>query len=238
MVVAYNQAPEKLRDLRKEFMEIDTERNGIISRGELQAALTVRGVAHEEIEELFASLDVDQSGDIHYTEFLAATIEAVGATEEERLRLAFERLDTDESGYITLHNLKEIMGPSYDDDAIRHTLEEADAGKDGRVDWQEFLGVMRGCPPAVQLVEEQKAVEELKDKLSPGSSVATVAALGTVEASAATPTVRIEVSALPMAAGEGVIAVEGAVATAATVADATAEGVVLGLEEEKTKCLD
>lgn len=78
----------------------------------------------------------------------------------------------------------------------------------------------------------------MKDKLSPGSSVATVAALGTVEASAATPTVRIEVSALPMAAGEGVIAVEGAVATAATVADATAEGVVLGLEEEKTKCLD
>lgn len=34
--------------------------------------------------------------------------------------------------------------------------QEADAGKDGRVDWQEFLGVMRGCPPAVQLVEEQK----------------------------------------------------------------------------------
>lgn len=28
MVVAYNQAPEKLRDLRKEFMEIDTVREG------------------------------------------------------------------------------------------------------------------------------------------------------------------------------------------------------------------
>lgn len=28
MVVAYNQAPEKLRDLRNEFLEMDTVRNG------------------------------------------------------------------------------------------------------------------------------------------------------------------------------------------------------------------
>ncbi|CAN0237732.1 unnamed protein product, partial [Hapterophycus canaliculatus] len=59
--------------------------------------------------------------------------------QEVRLRLAFERLDTDESGSITDNNLREIMGPSYDDEAIRKTLEEADAGKDGRVEWEDFL---------------------------------------------------------------------------------------------------
>lgn len=37
--------------------------------------------------------------------------------------MAFERLDTDESGSITVSNLKEIMGPSYDDETIRKTLE-------------------------------------------------------------------------------------------------------------------
>eukprot|EP00752_Nemacystus_decipiens_P008893 g7938.t1 len=168
MVVAYNQTPDKLRELRNEFVDFDTEMNGKISREEMRTALAQRGVGAEEIEELFESIDVDQSGDIHYLEFLAATIEAVGATEEERLRMAFERLDTDESGSITVSNLKEIMGPSYDDEAIRKTLEEADVGKDGRVAWEDFLLLMRDRRGVGALVaEERKAVDALKSKLSP-----------------------------------------------------------------------
>ncbi|CAM9324071.1 unnamed protein product [Laminaria digitata] len=155
MVVAYNHKPERLRELRDEFAEFDTESNGRISRNEMQAALAQRGVAHEEIEELFKSLDLDRSGDIHYLEFLAATIEAVGGMEEDRLRLAFERLDTDESGFITVANLKEIVGPSYDDEAIRKTLEEADAGKDGRVGWDEFLVLMRDRSGVDTIVEAE-----------------------------------------------------------------------------------
>lgn len=37
------------------------ESNGKISRNEMQAALAQRGVAHEEIEELFKSLDLVRS---------------------------------------------------------------------------------------------------------------------------------------------------------------------------------
>ncbi|CAN0249034.1 unnamed protein product [Pylaiella littoralis] len=166
MVVAYNQSADKLRELRNEFVDFDTERNGKISREEMQTALAQRGVGPEEIEELFRSIDVDQSGDIHYLEFLAATIEAVGATEEVRLRQAFERLDTDESGSITVNNLKEIMGPSYDDDAIRKTLEEADASNDGRVEWEDFLLLMRDRRGVDKLVaQERKAVDELKSEI-------------------------------------------------------------------------
>ncbi|CAM9510307.1 unnamed protein product [Ectocarpus sp. 13 AM-2016] len=169
MVVAYNQSPDKLRELRNEFVDFDTEKNGKISRGEMRTALSQRGVSPEEIEELFESLDVDHSGDIHYLEFLAATIEAVGATEEVRLRQAFERLDTDESGSITVDNLREIMGPSYDDEAIHKTLEEADAGQDGRVEWEDFLLLMRDRRGVETLVaQERKAVDELKSKISPG----------------------------------------------------------------------
>ncbi|CAM9928619.1 unnamed protein product, partial [Choristocarpus tenellus] len=38
MVVAYNLAPEKLKDLRAEFTAFDTEKNGIISRSEMEMA--------------------------------------------------------------------------------------------------------------------------------------------------------------------------------------------------------
>lgn len=60
------------------------------------------------------------------------------APQEGRLRMAFERLDTDESGSITVSNLKEIMGPSYDDEAIRKTLEVKDEQTD-RLIWSYFL---------------------------------------------------------------------------------------------------
>ncbi|CAN0379092.1 unnamed protein product, partial [Ectocarpus fasciculatus] len=58
MVVAYNQSPDKLRELRNEFVDFDTESNGKISRGEMRTALSQRGVGPEEIEELFESIDV------------------------------------------------------------------------------------------------------------------------------------------------------------------------------------
>lgn len=45
--------------------------------------------------------DLDGSGYIHYTEFLAATMETRGVIVEERLAEAFDRLDSDDSGYIS-----------------------------------------------------------------------------------------------------------------------------------------
>ena len=41
--------------------------------------------------------DVNQNGHIMYTEFLAATLEAQGRIEEERIAEAFDRLDSDDS---------------------------------------------------------------------------------------------------------------------------------------------
>lgn len=42
--------------------------------------------------------DIDGSGRIRYTEFLAATMELHGAIREELLAEAFDRLDSDDSG--------------------------------------------------------------------------------------------------------------------------------------------
>jgi len=42
-----------------------------------------------------------------YNEFIAATLEAQHRIEEEKLREAFDRIDSDETGYIS----KEVSGP-------------------------------------------------------------------------------------------------------------------------------
>lgn len=42
---------------------------------------------------------------IMYTEFLAATIEACGRIEDDRLAEAFDRLDCDDTGYSKLDSI-------------------------------------------------------------------------------------------------------------------------------------
>lgn len=43
--------------------------------------------------------DLNENGHIMYTDFIAATIEAHGYIEEERIAEAFDRLDSDETGF-------------------------------------------------------------------------------------------------------------------------------------------
>jgi hypothetical protein len=85
--------------------------------------------------------DLDGSGRIRYTEFLAATIEAQGAISEERLAEAFDRLDSDDSGYISPENLSEILGQDFPLDEIKSIIQEADLTKDGLISYAEFLAL-------------------------------------------------------------------------------------------------
>lgn len=84
---------------------------------------------------------MDGSGRIRYTEFLAATIEARGAISEERLAEAFDRLDSDDSGYISAQNLTEILGQDFPVDEINSIIQEVDLTKDGLISYAEFLAL-------------------------------------------------------------------------------------------------
>ena len=67
-----------------------------------------------------------------YTEFLAATLEAHGHIEEERIADAFDRLDSDDSGYISKENLKEFLGDTATDKEIEEIIAEVDIDNDGQ----------------------------------------------------------------------------------------------------------
>lgn len=84
---------------------------------------------------------MDGSGQIRYTEFLAATIETFGSIGEERLAEAFDRLDSDDSGYITTENLAELLGTEFPKKEIDEIVREADIYRDGRISYPEFLAL-------------------------------------------------------------------------------------------------
>ncbi|CAM9583607.1 unnamed protein product [Choristocarpus tenellus] len=115
---------------------------------------------------------MDQSGRLHYMEFLAATVEARGFIEEERLEEAFERLDVDGSGYITREDLQAVLGPGYDDKFISAMMEEGNQDqKKGGINWEEFLDLMR---PVVEHDYHEEALAILAGATEEGRVAAEV----------------------------------------------------------------
>ncbi|GMH78604.1 hypothetical protein TL16_g07869 [Triparma laevis f. inornata] len=69
MVIAHQSSTDEIMELRKAFDAYDTANNGTIQLKEFQAALRSIGNHDEkQIEEIFQSVDIDKSGQIHYTE--------------------------------------------------------------------------------------------------------------------------------------------------------------------------
>jgi hypothetical protein len=78
-----------------------------------------------------------------YTEFVAATLEAHGHIEEERVAEAFDRLDSDDTGFISKDNLREILGKDAEAKEIDRLISEFDSDNDGQLSYKEFLVMFR-----------------------------------------------------------------------------------------------
>jgi calcium-dependent protein kinase len=64
----------------------------------------------DEIIQIMMAADLDNSGTINYTEFLAATLEQSIFMKEENLRNAFKLFDINQDGKIEVDELKQIIG--------------------------------------------------------------------------------------------------------------------------------
>jgi hypothetical protein len=89
------------------------------------------------------SQDVNRNGKIMYTEFLAATIGAHGHIEEARIAEAFDRIDSDDSGFISRKNLREVLGKECTSEQIDSIMKSADVKGDGKISYAEFLEAFR-----------------------------------------------------------------------------------------------
>jgi calcium-dependent protein kinase len=62
---------------------------------------------------------------------------------KKNLQIAFEAFDKDESGSISVYELKEALGASTDSDQVwEQIINEIDLDKNGEVDLQEFTEMM------------------------------------------------------------------------------------------------
>jgi serine/threonine protein kinase len=141
LVIAYKSTDEEVGFLRKVFGDFDSLHDGEIELDEFKQALKDYHYTEQELERMFSALDIDKTGSIHYCEFLAATIEAHGSIDEQRIAEAFDRLDSDDTGYISLQDLKDFLGDNLSEAYLKEILDEVDSDHDHQISYDEFLGL-------------------------------------------------------------------------------------------------
>ena len=125
---------------------------------------------------------MDGSGRIRYTEFLAATIEAQGAISEERLAEAFDRFDTDDSGYISVDNLAEILGKDFPRHEIQDIIGDAGETDDHQINGGDDSRTSRISYSAFLALWEKNNEKEVRaNKLRMLGSQANLSALAAVD---------------------------------------------------------
>jgi len=151
-VIAGQLGSEQIKKLRETFMALDTNMDGLLTSAEMKHGLEQAGLKDipPDLQEILRDVDADGSGLIDYTEFLAASIDQRLYVEEQVCWQAFNVFDKDDDGKISQDELKAVLESDEDlggvaggATAIAKIIEDIDNNKDGMVDFEEFMSMMR-----------------------------------------------------------------------------------------------
>ncbi|KAL6205124.1 hypothetical protein ACLB2K_022388 [Fragaria x ananassa] len=146
-VIAGCLSEEEIMGLKEMFKNIDTDNSGTITLEELKQGLAKQGTKLSEYEakQLMEAADADGNGTIDYDEFITATMHLNRMDREEHLYTAFQHFDKDSSGFITTEELESALREygMHDGRDIREIIAEVDADNDGRINYDEFVAMMR-----------------------------------------------------------------------------------------------
>jgi len=149
-VIASQLGEAEIKALRDTFTKLDSNGDGKMTVSELKEGISKAGLKEipSELQAIMEDIDADGSGEIDYTEFLAATLDKKTYLKEEVCWNAFKNFDRNNDGKISQEELKVVLGdPNVQNQAnaeIAEILKNFDGNGDGFIDFQEFMSLMRG----------------------------------------------------------------------------------------------
>jgi len=182
-VLSFTLIPDQIQGLRKEFAKMDTDGSGEISLLALKTVLlgnaaqgALGALSEEEVEDIFNAMRVSKTeATIHWHEFIAAGLSHC-KVDERNLKLAFDRLDADHTGYITFENFMDLIGngAGHSPEALRDMWGEASKNNTGAyITYEDFLLLMKGQPvsqpamlPMIQPKKKGRPTTPMLEKLS------------------------------------------------------------------------
>uniref|UniRef100_A0A1D1YLK3 non-specific serine/threonine protein kinase n=1 Tax=Anthurium amnicola TaxID=1678845 RepID=A0A1D1YLK3_9ARAE len=158
-VIAEHLSEEEIIGLKEMFKAIDTDNSGTVTFEELKTGLRKLGskLSETEVRQLMEAADVDGNGTIDYIEFITATMHMNKLEREDHLYMAFEYFDQDKSGYITKEELEQALKKYNmgDENTIKEIIAEVDTDNDGRINYDEFVAMMRKGNPEMAPVRRR-----------------------------------------------------------------------------------
>ncbi|XP_039068373.1 calcium-dependent protein kinase 20-like [Hibiscus syriacus] len=151
-VIADSLSEEEIAGLKEMFKIIDADNSGQITLEELRFGLGKVGsnLKDSEINGLMQAADIDNSGTIEYSEFIAAMLHLNKIQKEDHLFAAFNYFDKDGSGYITPDELQQACEQfGLHDVHLEDDIRDVDQDNDGRINYSEFLAMMQDTGLAI-----------------------------------------------------------------------------------------
>ena len=131
---------EEIEEIREAFNLFDTDGSGTIDPKELKAAMQSLGfeAKNQTIYQMIGDIDKDNDGSIDFEEFLdMMTAKMSDKDTREDIQKVFNLFDDDQTGRITLRNLKRVAkgaGETMSDaGATMEMIERADTDQDGSI---------------------------------------------------------------------------------------------------------
>ena len=142
--IASRLTDDEVKKLKDAFQKIDVNGDGMLTLEELKNAINQNPEVHVmNIEQIFKTIDTDNSGVINYTEFLAASIDKRIYLQEDKLRDAFKLFDEDKSGKISKSEISKVLKFKKSGTEMTKLFEKYDLNGDGEIDFEEFLNMMK-----------------------------------------------------------------------------------------------
>jgi calcium-dependent protein kinase len=137
---------EKLAQMFKTF---DKNGDGRLDKKEIQEGYEKyhsKIIGDDEIDTIFGQIDVDGSGYIDYTEFVASAMNMEALMTDQKLKRAFDMFDNDGSGCISADEIRDVLGLTDNEqmnEKITQIISQVDENGDGEISITEFKEMMR-----------------------------------------------------------------------------------------------
>jgi len=164
-MMAWSLSNEERAKVRDYFISMDTTQQGTITLGELQQVMVTKfHISDEETQAIFKAMDTNSDEEIHYSDFLAAMVSTRIAVHDDLLKQAFKKFDIDNSGFITVENMREVLGESHEGEEVESLMSEADFTHDGRISYAEFVAYIKGTPMDTHKAAGAKVIDNMIKK--------------------------------------------------------------------------
>ena len=140
---------EKKQEIKEALELFDPDKTGTIDYPDHKVCRRALGfdVKKQEVLNLMREYDREGSGQIEYPDFLEIMTTKISERDPiEEISKAFKLFDEDNTGRISLRNLRRIareMQENLSDDELQAMIDEFDKDGDGEISEAEFLAIMK-----------------------------------------------------------------------------------------------